>query len=116
MSKYREIFGKNLAHFIRERGLNQTSFAELVETSQSQVSSYANGKIEPGLDLIVRWAHALKVEPADLLSEIRTGNEREKLALISLVLGADKIATANILRVLGPYLTPVEQKKSSGGA
>jgi transcriptional regulator with XRE-family HTH domain len=117
LPNYREIFGKRCNEEMRKQGFNQTTFAQALGITQSGVSPYLAGKIEPGLDLIIRWAEVLKCEPASLLTEKSISSmAAEKLGIISHILSADDTSLKTLLRVLGPYLSGDKKKSTASGS
>jgi transcriptional regulator with XRE-family HTH domain len=57
-----------IAEIRRLRGLSQAKLAELVGTSQAEISRLENGERELTENWMRRLAHVLEVEPADLLA------------------------------------------------
>ncbi|MBO4939568.1 MAG: helix-turn-helix transcriptional regulator [Clostridia bacterium] len=50
--------------FLKENGLTQTKFAEMIGVKQSQVSEWLKGKAKPGYDVLKQMSKAFDI-PAD---------------------------------------------------
>lgn len=50
-----------LSGFLKEHGLTQTRFAEIVGVKQSQVSEWLKGKAKPGYDILKQMSIAFGV-------------------------------------------------------
>ncbi len=61
-------FGKNLAKYREARKMTQMDVAVAIEVYPGYISRLENGKVEPGLFLILALAEALEVTPNDLLT------------------------------------------------
>jgi transcriptional regulator with XRE-family HTH domain len=111
MANVRELFGKNCKQRMATLGINQTDLAKKLEIAPSMVSSYVNGKIEPGLDLIERWAEKLECTPAELIAEpALEAADNPKLALIALILTLDD-STVRDLSDFARRYTALNKKK-----
>lgn len=68
MSNIRQILGQNIRHFRQSKGITQEALAEIVDVSGSYIGYLERGKKSPSLDLLVKIAQTLGVEPARLLT------------------------------------------------
>lgn len=64
-----QTFIENINRMLRERGLTQTQFAALVGTKQPSISKILRGEEEVSLSRAEKWADALGVELAELVSD-----------------------------------------------
>lgn len=69
MSKYLNLFTDNIRHYAKEMNNNQLSIKSGV--SPATISQLMSGKRNPTLEVIVKLAAALRVEPSDLLAETK---------------------------------------------
>ena len=67
----RERFAQNLRSARLERGLSQEDLGYAAGLHRTEVSLLERGGRDPRLHTIVRLARALKMQPGDLLAEIR---------------------------------------------
>jgi transcriptional regulator with XRE-family HTH domain len=78
--------GDRIAQRRRERGLNQAELAELIDTSQRQVSKYETGINIPSGEVLGRIADALDVSADWLIGRISadglTDTERELIRAV----------------------------------
>ena len=65
----RQLVGENVRRLRRDRGLSQEQFAEVSGLTQQYLSGLERGKRNPTVLTIYELAIALKVVPADLLTE-----------------------------------------------
>ncbi len=61
------ILGTNLRKYRKERGLSQEALADEVELAVTYVGQIERGQRNPTLDIVERFAKALRVKPLDLL-------------------------------------------------
>lgn len=66
MANIKELFGKKIKEYRKNRKLTQAQLAELVNVDDKHISCIESGKNFPSADLIERFATALEVEPKDL--------------------------------------------------
>lgn len=66
----RGIFGLNLQRLRRERGLSQEQLAHLAGCPRAYLSGAEAGRRNVTLKTIEALAHALNVEPVDLIKKI----------------------------------------------
>lgn len=74
--------GKKIAELSDAKGLNQKQLAELMHISQPMISRVQNGKEQPPLDMIKRFAEVLGVRPGylmDVYSGYDNGNSVEDI-------------------------------------
>lgn len=67
MDKAADLFRKNVADRMRAAGVTQRGLAEEMGVSQPMVQQYLGGKNKPGLDVLERFAEALKTSPWELI-------------------------------------------------
>lgn len=63
-----QTFIDNINRIRHERGLTQAQFAELVGTKQPSISKILRGEEEVSLSRAEKWAEALGVELAELVT------------------------------------------------
>jgi transcriptional regulator with XRE-family HTH domain len=61
-------FGRNLRRIRKERGYSQEALAFLAEVHRTEVSLLERGKRDPGVNMTLRLAGALGVDPGELLA------------------------------------------------
>ena len=66
MANIKELFGKKIKEYRKNRGLTQAQLAEMVNVDDKHISCIESGKNFPSADLIERFSTALGVEPKDL--------------------------------------------------
>ena len=64
---YRHVFATNLRRLRTERGYSQEALAHEAGVNRTYMSKLEKGGSFVGLELIVKLAKVLEVEPADLL-------------------------------------------------
>jgi len=64
----RILFGKRLRELRLERGISQEKLAEMADLHRNYVGVLERGGQNPSLEAICKLARALKVRPAELLS------------------------------------------------
>ena len=69
MVDYRRVVGRNVRKFREELGLSQEELGFRAEIDRTYISGVERGVRNPTVTVIARIAHALKVEPANLLSK-----------------------------------------------
>lgn len=101
MSKYLNLFVENLRHYAPESSNYELS--KMSGVSQSSLSMYLAQRRSPSLETIVALAAALRVEPADLISDRRKKNIPADI--IEMLDGQDEEVYETIrimLKALGP--------------
>ncbi len=71
VSNARVRLGKNLRRWREYREISQNALAEAVELGQATVSQMEKGRYAPGFESLVRFAHALKTTPSELLRAVK---------------------------------------------
>jgi transcriptional regulator with XRE-family HTH domain len=61
-------YGRNLRRIRRERGFSQEALAFRAEVHRTEVSLLERGKRDPGVNMTLRLAGALGVDPGELLA------------------------------------------------
>jgi transcriptional regulator with XRE-family HTH domain len=61
-------YGRNLRRIRKERGFSQEALAFRAEVHRTEVSLLERGKRDPGVNMTLRLAGALGVDPSDLLA------------------------------------------------
>jgi len=69
-----ENFRRNLSRVMNNRKLNQRDMASLLGTSQPYVCQVLRGYRGVGLESVVKFAHALDMDPLELLRSPRHRN------------------------------------------
>ena len=77
------IIGKNVKKTRKELGFTQQSFAEKAEISIPYLAQIENGTKGPSLEVIEKLAHALQVEPFELLVPPKTKLTYDKKSVIT---------------------------------
>jgi len=87
----REAIYRTLTARRRELGWSQADLGNRMGTSQSAVCEFERGKVEPRVDTLQRWAHALGYDLALLLD----GGQRrvESASLLTAVAGYQRTLT-----------------------
>lgn len=65
----RNIFARNLRHYLEERGYNQSDLCKYMSVSSATVSDWCNGRKMPRADKIQSIANWLKVNIGELMDE-----------------------------------------------
>ncbi|WP_423738048.1 helix-turn-helix domain-containing protein [Chitinophaga caseinilytica] len=60
-------FGKRLAKYREARNMTQMDVAVVIESYPGYISRMENGKVEPGLFMILALAEALDITPNELI-------------------------------------------------
>lgn len=66
--KWEEIIGSNMRRLRKARGLTQEQLAHEAGVAMRYVAGVERAEENPSLKFLVKIAHALGVEPADLFS------------------------------------------------
>ncbi len=74
-------FGVNLQRLRRERGLSQEQLAHLADCPRAYLSGAEAGRRNSTLKTIAALAHALDVDPADLLKEPDSQKEEQQTSV-----------------------------------
>jgi transcriptional regulator with XRE-family HTH domain len=61
-------YGRNLRRIRRERGYSQEALAFRAEVHRTEISLLERGKRDPGVNMTLRLAGALGVDPGELLA------------------------------------------------
>lgn len=64
---YRHVFARNLRRLRREKGFTQEALAYEADVNRTYMSKIERGGTYVGLELMVKLAKVLKVEPRDFL-------------------------------------------------
>jgi ribosome-binding protein aMBF1 (putative translation factor) len=64
-----QLFGRNLEEAMRRRGINQQRLGELSGLSPSHISEARRGISSPTLETLNALAHALQMQPWELLAD-----------------------------------------------
>ena len=64
---FRDIFASNLRRARHEKAMSQETLADVARINRTYVSKLETGVTWAGLEIIVKLAKVLDVEPADLL-------------------------------------------------
>lgn len=84
-SNIRKLLGLNIRTFRRARSFTQEALAEMVDVSGSYVGYLERGEKSPSLDVLVKIAEVLNVNPAALLTSPDDSLNRELKKLISVL-------------------------------
>ena len=64
-----KLFAEKIKKARKEAGISQEKAAELLKTSQSNISKYENGVLEPNLDTIRMMIALYNIDVKDLFSK-----------------------------------------------
>jgi transcriptional regulator with XRE-family HTH domain len=64
-----KIFIQNVNARLEELGWTRSEFASQMGVTRAFITNYLNGHRRPGLDVVAKWAEALDVQPAQLVSK-----------------------------------------------
>ena len=67
---FKAVFASNLKRCRKRAGLSQEELAALASISRDSIHKYERGHHVPTLDIVVRLAGALSIQPPDLLDGI----------------------------------------------
>lgn len=67
--KQKDIFAKNIKHYLNERGLTQTQLAKILDYPEMTVSNWVNAKYYPRIDKIQEMADFLSINKSDLIED-----------------------------------------------
>lgn len=97
MDDIRYVMGQNIRLFRRSKGVTQEKLAEMVNVSGSYIGYLERGKKSPSIDLLIKIAGVLKVDPAILLTsnEKKTNQELKKLIILLSDKGPEPIRFLN---------------------
>lgn len=109
MSKIRKILGQNIRHFRQSKGITQETLAEIVDVSGSYIGYLERGKRSPSLDLLVKIAHTLEVEPARLLTP---SLPNPLIELIEILADKDEASIEFFHEVALAYFNSLEKHKA----
>jgi transcriptional regulator with XRE-family HTH domain len=87
MASIQKMVGQNIRLFRRAKGITQEVLAEMVDVSGSYIGYLERGKKSPSLDLLVKIADVLSVEPAILFTPAEETVTREFKKLIGILSG-----------------------------
>lgn len=66
-TKLKATFSENLKKLLKEKGITQSSLANMAETSQQNISKYCKGNALPDLGIVATIAESLQVSVDSLL-------------------------------------------------
>lgn len=64
-----DTFRAKVLAALDERGWSQSELARRMDVTRSMVSQYLNKRIQPGLDVVEKFATALEVDPWNLVDD-----------------------------------------------
>ncbi|MDR2020093.1 MAG: helix-turn-helix domain-containing protein [Treponema sp.] len=75
MTRFQQLFVRNLRFFRKERGISQLKFSELINISPNYLNAVENGKNFPSPEVIQRIIDILNILPYQLFLEhpLKTG-------------------------------------------
>ena len=77
---YRQVFATNLRRIRHEKGISQESLAHEADVNRTYMSKLEAGGSYVGLEVMVKLADVLGVEPADFLTKPSKSAERASKA------------------------------------
>ncbi|QDT54601.1 helix-turn-helix protein [Caulifigura coniformis] len=113
-------FQTNVASLIAGLGWTQAELARQIGVSRSLVHTYMSGDSSPGLEVVQRFADALGVDPARLLSESgvekSSGDDKvaamEELLTVTEAAQLAKLSRAEINRKVAVGILPAVRRSS----
>lgn len=108
MSNIRQIVGQNIRHFRQIKGITQETLAEIVDVSGSYIGYLERGEKSPSLDLLVKIARTLDVEPARLLTPPVRG---QLVQLVELLADKDESVIKFFNDVAAAYFASLQKLK-----
>jgi len=85
MSKFGHIVGKNIRIYRKAKGITQEVLGEMADVSGSYIGYLERGKRNPSLNLLVKIAAVLEVEPYILLTSPDNVKNQELTKLINIL-------------------------------
>lgn len=76
--KDREIFGKNLTHYMNRDGINGVTLAKYMNVSSATISDWMHGKKMPRVDKLKSLSNYFRINLTDLTDEDVEENEQHK--------------------------------------
>ena len=76
--KDREIFGKNLTHYMNRDGINGVTLAKYMNVSSATISDWMHGKKMPRVDKLKSLSNYFRINLTDLTDEDVEESERHK--------------------------------------
>ncbi|MCC7408885.1 MAG: helix-turn-helix transcriptional regulator [Phycisphaeraceae bacterium] len=76
-TKYRQAFGDRVRQIREGLGLSQEALANQAKLHRTHISLIERGQRNVRLETVERLAKALRVQPADLVPEVRKVGKRE---------------------------------------
>jgi transcriptional regulator with XRE-family HTH domain len=115
MSAIMELVGQNIKFYRQLRGLTQENLAEMVNVSCAYIGYLERGRKTPSLDVLVKIAEVLNVNPGQLLTSSQEEEDYELKKLLSLVTdkGSDFLTFINT--VAEAYIKSTDGKRENQG-
>jgi transcriptional regulator with XRE-family HTH domain len=84
MTRFQQLFVRNLRFFRKERGISQLKFSELINISPNYLNAVENGKNFPSPEVIQRITDVLDILPYQLFLEhpLKTENKDHQYEFI----------------------------------
>lgn len=79
--KDREIFGKNLTHYMNRDGINGVTLAKYMNVSSATISDWMHGKKMPRVDKLKSLSNYFRINLTDLTDEDVEESQQEKYYL-----------------------------------
>jgi transcriptional regulator with XRE-family HTH domain len=91
MTRFQEIFIRNLRYFRKKRAISQLAFSEKIGISPNYLNAVENGKNFPSPDVIQTIVDTLEIQPYQLFLEqpveVEAGNNHKKEIVIQELMG-----------------------------
>ena len=104
MATKKELIGARIRSLREAKGLTQEKLAEVMDINSKYLSNIERGKENPTLDMLIRFAEALKVEMWEMFDfghEVGIKELREALNKLSKEADEEKLRTAvKLLRAI----------------
>lgn len=79
----KEVFAKNLQHYMNEKGITQKELAEIVRVSPPSVNEWIKAKKYPRIDKIEIMANYFGILKSDLIEDKRMKEQPEEMAVLA---------------------------------
>ena len=79
----KEVFAKNLQHYMNEKGITQKELSEIVGVSAPTVHEWIKAKKYPRIDKIEIMAHYFGILKSDLIEDKKMKEQPEEMAMLA---------------------------------
>lgn len=94
--------GKRIREFRLRQKMSQKKFADLIGTTQQNISNYENGIAEPSVDCLAKMAQKFSVSLDELLlGSPHSSTDQEILSILAKLSEDKKLLSKKILQMIG---------------